>query len=107
MPASAPSARIPEHGRLTLDAASLSAVDVAVLELALPPEAKGSEPLTAVVVSVDGRRIETRAMPLAGDAGGVRLELDPAWLRPGRYMIHVTTAEQTPLHFRRYVLDVQ
>ena len=75
--------------------------------MALTDEARGSEPLSVRVVSLDGRRIETTAAPAAGSGSGLRLELEPEWLRPGRYMIEVTTAEKIPLHLRRYVLEVQ
>jgi hypothetical protein len=60
-----------------------------------------------VIVSLDGRRIETTAAPEAGSGSGLRLELEAEWLRPGSYMIEVTTAEKIPLHLRRYVLEVQ
>ncbi len=103
----APTLRIAEGGRISIDAASLRDGKVLVLGLALADEARGSEPLSVRVVSVDGRRVETTAAPAAGSGSGLRLELEPEWLRPGRYMIEVTTAEKIPLHLRRYVLEVQ
>jgi len=102
-----PAHRIAEGGRISIDAASLRDGEVLALGLALGDEARGSEPLPVRVVSVDGRRIETTAAPAAGSGSGLRLELQPAWLQPGRYMVEVTTAEKTPLHLRRYVLEVQ
>ena len=103
----APALRIAESGRISIDAASLRDGEVLALGLALADEARGSEPLSVRVVSIDGRRIETTAAPAAGSGSGLRLELEPEWLRPGRYMIEVTTAEKIPLHLRRYVLEVQ
>lgn len=103
----APAHRIAEGGRLAIDAASLRDGEALALGLALGDEARGVEPLAVVIVSVDGRRIETTAVPVAGGGSGLRLELDPAWLVPGRYMIEVTTAEKIPLHLRRYVLEVE
>jgi hypothetical protein len=102
-----PAHRIAEGGRLTIDAESLRDGEVLALGLALADEARGSEPLSVRVVSVDGRRIETTAVPAAGRGSGLRLELDPRWLVPGRYMVEVTTTEKIPLHLRRYVLEVQ
>ena len=105
--AAAPAFRIPESGRISIEAASLPAGEVLTLVLGLGDDARGSEPLPVRVVSVDGRRIETTAAPVAGSGNGLRLELEPEWLRPGRYMIEVTTAEKIPLHLRRYVLEVR
>ncbi len=103
----APALRIAESGRISIDAASLRDGEVLALELALADEARGSEPLSVRVVSLDGRRIETTAAPAAGSGSGLRLELESEWLRPGRYMIEVTTAEKIPLHLRRYVLEIR
>jgi hypothetical protein len=103
----APAHRIAEGGRISIDAASLRDGEVLALGLALGDEARGSEPLSVRVVSLDGRRIETTAAPAAGSGSGLRLELQPEWLRPGRYMVEVTTAEKIPLHLRRYVLEVE
>ncbi len=103
----APALRIAESGRISIDAASLREGEVLALGLGLSDEARGSEPLPVRVVSLDGRRIETSAAPAAGSGSGLRLELEPAWLAPGRYMIEVTTAEKIPLHLRRYVLEVR
>ncbi len=102
----APALRIAESGRISIDAASLPDGEVLALGLALSDEARGSEPLSVRVVSIDGRRIETTAVPAAGSGSGLRLELETEWLRPGRYMIEVTTAEKIPLRLRRYVIEI-
>ncbi len=102
----APALRIAEGGRISIDAASLRDGEVLTLELALSDEAMGSEPLPVRVVSVDGRRIETTAAPAAGSGSALHLELEAEWLRPGRYMIQVTTVEKSPLQLRRYVIEV-
>ncbi len=103
---SAPAQRIAEGGRLSVDAASLRDGEVLALGLALSDEARGSEPLPVRIVSVDGRRIETTAVPAEGDGSGLRLELDPEWLEPGRYLIEISTTEKIHLPLRRYVLEV-
>ena len=105
LPPAAPANRITEGGRLSIDATSLRDGDVLALGLGLPEEAQGEEPLSVRVVSVDGRRLETTAVPAAGSESGLRLEIDPEWLAPGRYMIEVRTAEKTHFPIRRYVLE--
>jgi len=101
-----PAQRIPERGRLSIDADSLRDGDVLALGLALPDPARGEEPRTVRIASVDGRRLETTAAPAAGSGSGLRLEIDPEWLTPGLYMIEVRTAEKTHFPLRRYVLEV-
>ena len=51
--------------------------------------------------------LEIEAQPVDGSGSGLRLELEPAWLTPGRYMIQMEIAAgQSPLGVRRYVLEV-
>ena len=98
---------IVEGGRLSVDAASLPKNEVITLGLALPDEAHGGELLPVRIVDVGGRRLEITATPLAGRNGGVRLEIDSDWLTPGRYMIEISTFEETPLALRRYVFELR
>jgi hypothetical protein len=99
--------RIAEHGRLSMDVASVPTDGPLGLVLGLPDEARGDGPHIARVVSTDGRRLDTTATPLAGAGSGVQLDIDPGFLTPGLYMIEVQTIEKTPLHLRRYVLEVR
>jgi len=102
----APDYHIEEGGRLSIDAASLRSGDVLTLGLALAGAARGNEPLPVVIASLaDGRRLEARTS-LVDDESGVRLRIDPDWLKPGRYMIQIKTAEHSALPLRRYVLEV-
>ena len=99
--------RIAARGRLTLSRDALPEDGPLVLTLELSDEARGSGERTVRVVSEDGRRIDTLASPLAEAGSGVRLEIDPAFLTLGRYMIEVDTAEKHPLRIRRYVLELK
>ena len=99
--------RIAEHGRLRLVHSELPKQGPLNVVLALPDEARGRGPRTARVVSTDGRRIDTTASALAGAGTGVEIEIDPAFLTPGLYMIEIETAETTPLALRRYVIEVE
>lgn len=99
--------RIAEHGRLSLDVDELPEEGPLALILDLPDEARTGGPRSVRVVSVDGRRIDTTASPVAGTGTGVRLEIDSDFLSRGLYMIEIDTAEPTALHLRRYVLEMQ
>jgi len=96
---------IAEHGRASLAASAIARDGPLTLSLELPDEARGDGVRSVRIVSVDGRRLEIQSEPDAET--GIRLELDPAFFKPGLYMIHVDTAEQHALHFRRYVLDLK
>lgn len=98
---------IAENGRATIDASALPRDVPLTLSLALPGEARGDGIRAARIVSVDGRRLDVQSRPGPGAEGGIQLDIDPTFLRPGRYLVHVETAEKTPLHFRRYVLELK
>ena len=100
-------ARIPEHGRLSLDADTLTAEEPLTLILDLPDGARGDGLRTVRIVSGDGRRIDTTANSLAGPGTGIRLDIDSEFLSRGLYMIEIDTVENTPLRIRRYVLELK
>jgi len=103
----APDYRIAESGRLALEATSSGQGGVLAFGLALAEEAGGVEPLAVRVVSVDGRVLDTTAVRMDTARGDVRVEIDADWLRPGKYMIQVKTAEKVAFPLRRYVLEVR
>ena len=99
--------RIAAQGRLTLDVAALPSAGLLTLDLELPDNARGSSERAVKIISTDGRRADTTARPLPGAGSGVRLELDPGFLTPGRYMIEIDTDDRHPLQIRRYVLELR
>lgn len=99
--------RLPEHGRLSLSRSDLPATGNLVLALDLPAQSRGTGRRAARVVSEDGRRLDTTARPIAGEASGLELAIDPAFLTGGRFMIEVETAESHPLQLRRWVLELK
>ncbi len=99
--------RIAEHGRLHLIQSELPSQGSLTVVLGLPDDARGATPRRARIVSTDGRRIDTTASALAGTGTGVAIEIDPAFLTPGLYMIEIETAETKPLPLRRYVIEVE
>jgi len=108
-PAKQPAAdfRIPDRGRLSLEAKDLPASGSVAIALDLPDEARGAEARSVQVASTDGRALQTVATIEPGEGSGVRIQLDAAWLAPGRYMIQVETNEKTHFPLRRYVLEVR
>ena len=105
--AAAPKLRIAAAGRLTLELDQLPTEGPLELGLDLSGEARGSGDRTVRVISVDGRRLDTTASPLPGRESGVRLEIDPAFLSAGRYLIEIDTEEKHALQLRRYVLELK
>lgn len=102
-----PDYQIEEGGRLSIDAQALREGAVVTLGLALADEARGDEPLSVRVVSVDGRVLDLSAAPTDAEGGGVQLAIEADWLRPGDYMIQIKTIEKTSFPLRRYVLEVR
>jgi hypothetical protein len=102
-----PSLRIAAGGRLALVLADHPEGEPLSLALDLIDDARGDGERSARIISVDGRRLDAVAAPLPGTGSGVRLEIEPGFLSPGRYMIEVDTVENHPLKIRRYVLEVK
>lgn len=94
-------------GRVALAAGAVQAVDAVPFLLAVEPAARGDGARDALVVSVDGRRLEARTAAVDGAAQGVRLDVDADFLQPGRYLIQIDTAGDGPLAIRRYVVEVE
>lgn len=99
--------RIVEHGRLSLAVDALPREGPLTLVLDLPDQARGPAPHPIRIVSADGRRIETTAIPLAGTGTGVQLQIDSEFLSHGLYMIEIDTHDPAPLQIRRYVLELK
>ena len=99
--------RIPQSGRLSIEASSLPEAGVLTLELGLVEEDGGVEPLAVRVASVDGRAFDTTAVRQEANAADVHIEIDSEWLQPGQYLIQIKTEGKGPLPLRRYVLEVR
>jgi hypothetical protein len=104
---SAASYRIAERGRIAISSATFEPGVPVALDLDLPDDVRGVDARPVRIAAVDGRLLRTTASLLAEPGSGVRLELEPDWLLPGRYLIEVTTAEKVHFPTRRYVLEVR
>ena len=94
---------IADRGRLSLVESDLDRGAPVAFHVVL--EDGGAEPTrTARVVTEDGRRLETRVERVAGTESTFGLELDGAFLRPGRYLIEVDIEGVHSLNLRRYVV---
>jgi hypothetical protein len=91
---------------LVLDAATLRPGTPVALRLDLEVASRSDEPRPVRVYSTDGRALELQAS-LGAQRSEANLELDPAFLTPGRYMVEVKTTELSPLPIRRYVVEVR
>lgn len=99
---------ISENGRLSVSLDDLRQGERLALDLEMPDEARGEGPRRVRVVDVERqRRMETTGAPVSGAETGLRIEIAPDWLQPGRYMIEIETAEKRPLALRRYVLELK
>jgi hypothetical protein len=101
-----PTVMMAENGRLSVELSTLRDGDIMAIGLGMPDEARGEGPRPVRVVDIAGRAIDAEAWPIDGAGTGLRLEIDPDWLRPGRYMIQVQTAEQRHMALRRYVVEL-
>jgi hypothetical protein len=102
----APAVQMPDRGRLSVSREALRDGASLALGLQMPDDVRGQGPRPVKLVDVTGRVLELAGEPVDGAGTGVRLEIPPEWLEPGRYMIQVKTAESKPLAVRRYVLEV-
>ncbi len=97
---------IDTHGTLALAADSLSGGPVP-LSLRFPDPTHADE-LRVTVLSTDGRgMLDLTATIEPEDRRSARVEIDPSWLRPGRYIVQLHTTEQTIFQLRRYVLEIR
>jgi len=99
--------RIEAGGRLSLERGELPRGRPLLLALAVSDEGRGTSLRTVRVVSTDGRRVDTTAVPLPGRGSGLQLGIDPDFLSPGRYLIEVDTVSSSPLRLQRFVLEVR
>ena len=65
------------------------------------------EPRPVRLIGPDGRVLETVGALDTDDRRSARVEIDPAFLRPGRYVVEMKTTERSHFPLRRYALEVR
>jgi hypothetical protein len=98
--------RIASGGRIAIDGAALDPDRPVVVRLELGAVQQDDTPRPVRVASLDGRVFDAQGS-LGGERQEAQVEIDPAFLTPGLYMVQVETTEQTPLQLRRYVIEVR
>jgi hypothetical protein len=76
------------------------------LDLLLPDPLPEAGPIPLRIYSEDGTLREGIALPSSEEGLSARIEIDPAWLARGRYILEIRTPERSHFPLRRYVLEV-
>jgi hypothetical protein len=78
------------------------------LNLLLPAGLSSAAGLPARILAMDGsRELKLSDAVVGDDRDRVRVQLESAWLTPGRYLIEIETTERSHLALRRYQLEVR
>lgn len=91
---------------LSFSADELRAGEPLVVSLRLPEPLSDDAPLPGRVLGEDGRVLELAGRVRQGDRRTASVEIDPAWLAPGRYIVELETSEHSHFPVRRFVLEV-
>jgi len=92
---------------LNLTAAELPNDRPVILGLSLAVASPNSDPLDAIIMHDSGRRLDVKAEIVGAAKQSAYLEVEPGWLSPGDYLIHLKTNELTHLPLRRYPIVVR
>ena len=106
VPDAAGELRIATNETIQLDLASLTPGKPVVLRLVLGEPSRSEEPRPVRVISPEHRVFEGEGV-LGEGRSDARFEIDPAFFRPGRYLVEVKTTELSHFPLRRYALEVR
>jgi hypothetical protein len=59
------------------------------------------------VVDTSGRELRAQAIVQGRERASANLDIEPGWLVPGTYLIHLTTKERSALPLRRFPFEVR
>jgi len=94
-------------GTLELDRASFPASGPVRVSLELPVESADDSPRPVRLVSQPDHRILELTGGLESGRTAATIEVDPAYLQPGTYLVEVQTTEQSHFPLRRYFINVR
>ncbi len=77
------------------------------LALVLAEPAAGVAPLSLRILDGNGRELRLHANISGDDRMSASLKIEPGWLSPGAYLIHLRTTERTHFPLRRYPFVVR
>ena len=106
MPNAAGEISIAPHETIQLDSASLEPGKPLVLHLDIEVPSLTDEPRPVRVISPEKRVFEGQGV-LGEGRSDARFEIDPAFFKPGRYLVEIKTTEMTHFPLRRFVIDVR
>ncbi|MDJ0852088.1 MAG: hypothetical protein QNK04_27275 [Myxococcota bacterium] len=92
---------------LQIETAELPADRPLLLQLVLGEPSRDLEARPVRVIAPDGRLLHTRGPVDERDRLSAMIEIEPEWLKPGRYIVEVKTTEKTHFPLRRYALEVR
>jgi hypothetical protein len=101
-----PRFEISERGRLSISASAFGDATKIGLDLELDDGDYEESSRVTRIVSVDGRRLDTRAERIEARPTRFLVQVPAEFLAPGLYMIEVETLERHAIKLRRYTLDV-
>lgn len=101
-----PRFEIGERGRLSISGKAFGDATKIGIDLELDDGAYEESSRVTRIVSVDGRRLDTRADRIEGRPVHFLLKVPADFLVPGLYMIEVETLEMHAIKLRRYTLEV-
>ena len=105
--ATSPDAPLPPSGRLELSRDALPAAGPLVVHLALGEPSRDDAPSPVRIIGQPGPRVLALEGRLSSDRRVTAIELDPAFLVPGSYLVDVRTTERSHFPVRRYVIVVE
>ena len=97
---------IGERGRLSISGSAFGDTTKIGIDLELDDGDYEESSRVTRIVSVDGRRLDTRADRIDGRPTRFLVQVPAEFLAPGLYMIEVETLERHAIKLRRYTLDV-
>lgn len=105
--ATSPESPLPPAGRLVLESSELAEGVPLTVHLALPEPSHDGEPRPVRLISQPDHRILELDGALSGDRTTAAIEVDPAYLTPGVYLVEVRTTERSHFPLRRYGILVR